>query len=53
MVFETLLLQHVLAPLAHADSCFGEYGTGYIAEDIARNDAHGFGAMIARALEQR
>jgi hypothetical protein len=51
-VFEALLLQQVLEPLARADAALGGYGTACVAERIACGDAGGFGAAIARALER-
>jgi hypothetical protein len=47
--FEAMLIEPMLSPLA--DRCaFGQYGAGLIAQEIARNDARGFGALVARWL---
>lgn len=52
-VFETLVVQMLLAPLAREESVLGAYGTACIAESIARADGRGFGALVAQALERR
>ena len=49
VVFETLFLQTVLRPLASDDSALGDYGIGFLAESIARND-RGFANAIAAAM---
>jgi hypothetical protein len=48
--FEALLVEPVLARL-FAESAFGEYGAGLVAQAAAQRDAHGFGALVARCLE--
>ncbi|MBV8149063.1 MAG: hypothetical protein JO092_08235 [Candidatus Eremiobacteraeota bacterium] len=48
--FEAMLVEPMLAPLA-AKCPFGQYGAGLIAQEIARRDAHGFGALVAAWLE--
>ncbi|HEY9085138.1 MAG TPA: hypothetical protein VIN40_04245 [Candidatus Tyrphobacter sp.] len=51
-VFEALLLQQMLEPIARGEEALGEYGAACVAQSIARDDAHGFGAAIARVLER-
>jgi predicted phosphoribosyltransferase len=48
--FEAMLVEPMLAPLV-AECAFGQYGAGLIADEIARHDSCGFGALVARWLE--
>jgi hypothetical protein len=53
VVFEAMLLQMTLAPLARSDAAFGRLGMAYVAQSVAEHDARGFGAAIAAVLERR
>lgn len=48
---EALLLQAILAPLASDVDVVGGYGTSLLAQELARGDAGGFGALLASRLE--
>ncbi len=52
-LFEAVLLQTVLEPLAQSADMLGSYGASCLSESIARNDTSGFGAEIAKILERR
>ncbi|MGH7736758.1 MAG: hypothetical protein ACREMP_02635 [Candidatus Tyrphobacter sp.] len=53
VLFEGMILAMLLEPLARAQGVLGGYGTTCIAQSIAANDEHGFGALVAAALERR
>jgi hypothetical protein len=48
--FEAMLIEPMLGSFGEA-SAFGAYGAGLLADEIARRDTRGFGALVARALE--
>lgn len=50
--FEGLLLQQVLSPLGEELGRFGSCVIAPLAQSIAAHDAHGFGALLATALEK-
>jgi hypothetical protein len=49
---EAIFLRPMLAPLANACE-FGDFGTGLLADELARHDACGFAALLAARLERR
>ena len=49
--FEAMLVQQVLAPLTKSCDILGDYGSSELANAIARRDADGFGALLARQLD--
>jgi len=51
-LFESMFVQMILQPLAREESVLGSYGTACIAQSVAREDAHGFGSLLATMLER-
>jgi hypothetical protein len=51
--FEALLLERVLSPLQRSFGQLGEVAVDACARSIARQDAGGFGALVAAALDGR
>jgi hypothetical protein len=45
-----MLIEPMLGPLV-AECGFGQFGAGLIADQVARRDSRGFGALVARWLE--
>jgi hypothetical protein len=50
-LFETMLLETVLQPMAEQMPALGGYGIDVLAQSVAQHDAAGFGAVLARRLE--
>jgi hypothetical protein len=50
VVFESMLLEMALKPLAANMDALGDYGIGLLAQEIAKSDVTGFGDALAHQL---
>jgi hypothetical protein len=53
VVFEAIVLEQCLAPIARGNDALGDYGIGALAQSIAERDAHGFGTLLGQLERER